>query len=160
MFHSQDLGQWPNTQQTIDKCVLLCCAQSCGHVQLFATPQTVAPQALLSVGIPQPRILEWVAMTSSRGSSQPGIEPRSPSLQVDSLCLSHQGSMSRSDNCVVNKKLIDFYSVFIKQSGMTQNMVNCVKYLTFLFLGYLHPLTNQFSNSTAKYLQGDPTNPF
>ena len=87
-------------------------------------------------------------MTSSRGSG--GIVPKSPSLQADSLCLSHQGSMSHSDKCVVNKKLIDLYSVFIKQSGMIQNLVNCVKYLTFLFLGCLHPLNVQFSNSTAK----------
>ena len=36
-------------------------------------------------GILQARILEWVAMPSSRGSSQPGIEPRSPTLQADSL---------------------------------------------------------------------------
>ena len=33
----------------------------------------------------QTRILEWVAMLSSRGSSQPGIKSRSPPLQVDSL---------------------------------------------------------------------------
>ena len=32
-----------------------------------------------------PRILEWVAYPFSRGSSQPGIELRSPALQVDSL---------------------------------------------------------------------------
>ena len=32
-----------------------------------------------------PRILEWVAYPFSRGSSQPGIEPRFPTLQVDSL---------------------------------------------------------------------------
>ena len=37
------------------------------------------------MGILQARILEWVAKPSSRGSSQPGIEPRSPALQVDSL---------------------------------------------------------------------------
>ena len=36
-------------------------------------------------GILQARILEWVAVSFSRGSSQPGIEPRSPTLQVDSL---------------------------------------------------------------------------
>ena len=36
-------------------------------------------------GILQARILEWVAFPSSRGSSQPRIEPRSPALQVDSL---------------------------------------------------------------------------
>ena len=47
------------------------CALSCCHVQLFATPWTVANQASLSMGILQARILEGVAMPSSRGSSQP-----------------------------------------------------------------------------------------
>ena len=36
-------------------------------------------------GILQARILEWVAIHFSRGSSQPRIEPRSPALQADSL---------------------------------------------------------------------------
>ena len=36
-----------------------------------ATPWTVAHQAPLSMGILQARILEWVAMPFSRGSSQP-----------------------------------------------------------------------------------------
>ena len=35
--------------------------------------------------ISQARILEWVAISSSRGSSHPGIEPRSPIMQADSL---------------------------------------------------------------------------
>ena len=35
------------------------------------TPRTVALQAPLSMGILQARILEWVTMPSSRGSSQP-----------------------------------------------------------------------------------------
>ena len=33
----------------------------------------------------QTRILEWVAIPSFRGSSQPGIEMGSPALQTDSL---------------------------------------------------------------------------
>ena len=33
----------------------------------------------------QARMLEWVAMPSSRESSNPGIEPRSPTLYADSL---------------------------------------------------------------------------
>ena len=41
--------------------------QSLSHIQLFATPWTAAHQASLSMGLPQARILEWVAMTSSRG---------------------------------------------------------------------------------------------
>ena len=41
------------------------------HVQRFATPWTIARQATLSVhGILQTRILEWVAIPFSRGSSQ------------------------------------------------------------------------------------------
>ena len=44
-------------------------------------PWTVTHQASLSMGILQARILEWVAMLSSRVSSQ----PRSPTWQVDSL---------------------------------------------------------------------------
>ena len=44
---------------------------------VFVTPWTVAPQAPLSMGTPQARILEWVAMPSSRGSSDLGIEPSS-----------------------------------------------------------------------------------
>ena len=40
------------------------------YVQLFATSWTVARQAPLSMGILQAKILEWVAMTFSRASSQ------------------------------------------------------------------------------------------
>ena len=47
------------------------CAQSLSCVQLFVTPWSVAHQAPLSMGIFQARILEWVAMSSSRGPFQP-----------------------------------------------------------------------------------------
>ena len=36
------------------------------HVQLFATPWTVACQAPQSIGILQAKILEWVAVPSSK----------------------------------------------------------------------------------------------
>ena len=48
--------------------VVLCCAKSCPTLE---TPWTVAHQALLSMGILQAGILEWVAMSSFGGSSQP-----------------------------------------------------------------------------------------
>ena len=44
--------------------------QAFSHVQLFVTLWTVARQAPLSMGILQARTLEWVAVPSSRGSSQ------------------------------------------------------------------------------------------
>ena len=50
--------------------------RSFSHVQLFVTPWT-------GHGILQARILEWVAILFSRGSSQPGIKPRSPALQAE-----------------------------------------------------------------------------
>ena len=52
-------------------------AQSLWRVWVFVTPWTVAHQAPLSTAILQARILKWAAMPSSRGSSQPGIEPAS-----------------------------------------------------------------------------------
>ena len=50
--------------------------QSLSHVQLFAVPWTIAHQAPLSMRILQARILEWVAMLSSRGSFQPRDQTR------------------------------------------------------------------------------------
>ena len=46
------------------------CAELLSRVRLFVSPWTVACQAPLSMGILQARILEWVSMPSSRGSSQ------------------------------------------------------------------------------------------
>ena len=44
------------------------------HVRLFVTPQIVAHQTPLSMGILQARILERVAIPSYRGSSQPRVQ--------------------------------------------------------------------------------------
>ena len=59
------LAELPGKLQYLYACVLSCF--SC--VQLFATLWTIACQAPLSMEILQARILEWVAMPSSRGSS-------------------------------------------------------------------------------------------
>ena len=50
--------------------VFACVLSHISCVQLFVTQWTAASQALLSMRILQARILEWVAMPSSRGSSQ------------------------------------------------------------------------------------------
>ena len=47
----------------------MCVPSHFSLVQLFVTLWTVACQAPLSMGIPQARILEWVAIPFSRGSS-------------------------------------------------------------------------------------------
>ena len=64
---------------------MLGCAESLNRVRLFATPWPVARQAPLSMRILQARVLEWAAMPSSRGSSQPRDQTQVSALQVDSL---------------------------------------------------------------------------
>ena len=49
------------------------------------TPWTIVHQALLSMGIFQARILELIAMPSSRDLPNPGIKHKFPTLQADSL---------------------------------------------------------------------------
>ena len=47
-------------------------------------------------GILQARILEWVAMPSSGDLPHPGIKPRSPALQVDSLLSEAPGKLKNT----------------------------------------------------------------
>ena len=68
----------------------------CAQVCLFAIPWTAACQAPLSMGFFQARILEWVAISSSKGifltqGSNPRLL-RFPHWQVGSLPLRHLGS--------------------------------------------------------------------
>ena len=59
----------------------------CLDTQLCLTlqPNELKPAKAPLSGILQARILEWVAISFSRESSQPRIKPRSPTLLVDSL---------------------------------------------------------------------------
>ena len=50
-----------------------------------------SPSGSIIYGISHARILEWVAISLSRGSSQLGIEPGSPALQI-LYQLSYKGS--------------------------------------------------------------------
>ena len=63
---------------------------SCGR--LFATPWTVAYQASLSMGFSRQEYQSGLPFPSPGDLPDPGIEPMSPALQVDSLPPSHQGS--------------------------------------------------------------------
>ena len=54
-------------------------------------PTLCDPMDYRAHGILQARILEWAAVPSSRDLPNPGIEPRSPALQVDSLQSEPQG---------------------------------------------------------------------
>ena len=66
------------------------------HFQLFVTPWTAACQVPLSMGILQARIQEWVAIPPPGDLPNTGIEPRSPSLQVDSLPAEPSGKLKNT----------------------------------------------------------------
>ena len=80
-------------------------AQSC--------PTLCDPMGYTAHGILQARILEWVDFPFSRGSSQPGIEPRSPTLQVDSLPTGPQG---KPKNTRVGSKFL-LWGIFLTQES-------------------------------------------
>ena len=61
----------------------------------LVTPWTIAHQAPLSVGFPRQEYWNRFPFPSPDDLPNPGIKPKPPTLpalQVDSLCLSHQGS--------------------------------------------------------------------
>ena len=62
--------------------VLCLVTQSC---PTLCDPMNCSPPGSSLRGILQEIILKWVAMPSSRDLPNPGFEPRSPALQVDSL---------------------------------------------------------------------------
>ena len=86
---------------------MCCAALSFQPCLTLRPPWTADRQAPLSMGILQARILEWVAMTSSRGLPHPGIKPRSPELQTDSLLSEPPG---KSKNIGVYPTSIPFLS--------------------------------------------------
>ena len=56
-----------------------------GHVQLFATPGTVAHQAPLSVGFSRQKYWSGYPVPSPGDLPNPGIKPGALALQADSL---------------------------------------------------------------------------
>ena len=75
-------------------CIIYVCAVP-SVVPDSLPPHGLLPTRLLCSWISQAGILEWVTISSSRGSSPPGdrpITPASPALADRSLPLSHMGS--------------------------------------------------------------------
>ena len=67
---------------------LLCCstaAESLSRVQFFLTPWTVAHQASLFMEFSRQEYWSGFPFPPPGDLPKPGIEPRSPALQVDSL---------------------------------------------------------------------------
>ena len=63
----------------------MCVCKSLSHVRFFATPLTVARQASLSMGFSRQEYWSELLCPPLGDLCDPGIEPRSSALQVDSL---------------------------------------------------------------------------
>ena len=104
-------------------CMTLCDPMDCGPwnspgqntgVDSLSFLQGIVPTQGLNRGLPHcrwilhqlshkgsPRILEWVSYPFSSDPLNPGIEPRSPALQVDSLPTELSGKLSAIVNNTV-----------------------------------------------------------
>ena len=78
--------------------VRACMLSHFSHVRLFVTPWTVACQAPLSMGFSRQEYCSKLPYPPWRDLPNSGIKPAvpvAPALQVDSLPLSHQGSLTQ-----------------------------------------------------------------
>ena len=111
--------------------------ESLSRVLLFCDPMGCSPPGSSVHGISQARILEWVAVSFSRGSSRPRDWMRVPCIvslawQADSLPLSHLGSPIPSGSFLFcpqwwcpnqGRYLIVFTSLFHQNLWGTYNML-------------------------------------
>ena len=74
--------------------------KSLSHVRLFATLWTIAHQAPLSTGFSRQEYWSGLPFPSPGDLPNPGIEPRSPSLQADALTSEPLGKPCKTLNVV------------------------------------------------------------
>ena len=120
-------------------------------VQLFETPVNWSPPGSSVHGIFQARILKWVAISFSRGSSDPGIEPAS----IVSPALASRFFTTQLP-VKTNGVVIDYNSVFLLISSfwtvfnMTQYYMLCVCVCVCIFCPKFYRLgMNQFNILTV-----------
>ena len=73
------------------------CAQSLNQLQLLETPWTVTHQAPLSMEFSRQEYWNGLPFPSPGDLPDPGIKPRSPALQADSLTSDPPGRAERNE---------------------------------------------------------------
>ena len=109
LFPDQGLNRWTTRKVSGLYLLILCLsfsfplacevsevAQSC---LTLCYPVEYSPPGSSVYGIFQARILEWVAISFSRGSSQPRDQPSSPTLQADALTSEPPGILLKIVSC-------------------------------------------------------------
>ena len=117
-----------------------------------ATPWTVARQDPLSTGILQARILEWVAMPSSRGSSQPRdqtqVSHTADSLPSEPTILMSKNSCNSYESRILSSKIP--WRIFVEQ---------CPNNILQLFRGQALLQPDKVWNPQAGILDHPPSSP-
>ena len=80
------------------------------RVRLFATPWTVAHQASPSMGFPRQEYWSGLPSPSPGDLPDPGIEPRSPTLEADTLTSEPPGKPSL---CRLDPKKRNWFDPFL-----------------------------------------------
>ena len=86
----------------------------------LSRPTLCDPMDYAVHGIFQARILEWASFPFSKGSSNPGMEPRSPTLQVDSLPAEPQGKAKNTGVCSLSL----LQRIFLTQE-LNRSLLHC-----------------------------------
>ena len=102
--------------------------QSLSHVWFFVTPWTVACQAPLSLEFSRQEYWSGQPFPFPGDLPKPGIEPRFPALQVNSLLLEQPWKPSR---VLVHEKLGDITVVYCQMFSL------CIDFCVFFFKNYL-----------------------
>ena len=101
----------------------------------FVTLWTIACRTSLSMGFPGQEYWSGLPFPSPGDLPDPGIEPASPALQVDSLQLSHRRSLYNT-YCFYYMYIYDNISVYIIKICNyfnTWNVATCTFYICVLF---------------------------
>ena len=114
------------------------------HVRLFVTPMEYTVHGIL-----QARILEWIAFPFSRDLPTPGIEPRFPTLQVDSLPAEPQGKPKQR----AGKKKIPF---IFEKSKLCNSRMRCINFRKIFWdryhiIGSMLPGSRLYSHEITLY---------
>ena len=134
--------------------------KSLSRVRLFVTPWTVAYQAPLSIGFSRQECWSRLPFPSTGDFPNPGIKPRSPSLEADSLPSEPPGKTTPPGKHVINA-YIYVQAGFRKGRGTRDQIANnCwiiektrefLKNIYFCFIEYAKPLTVWITINCGKF---------
>ena len=100
----------------------------------FVIPWNVACQAPLSMGFPWQKYWSWLPFPSPVELPNPGIKPKSPTWQADSLPLRHLGS-GLSFTQILRWSVPDFNQILTawKECNTTRNNLNVKNFIKLQF---------------------------